>query len=104
MLSFHTPCPDLPALQQPGGASGAAAMEGQLSSGAKEQGVKGLQFPLPPPRVPGQVLSSPQVGGAPARSGVPKNQNNCGTNKCTVQIQVKQRKAFALFWVLEAPM
>lgn len=49
MLSFHTPCPDLPALQQPGGASGAAAMEGQLSSGAKEQGVKGLQFPLPPP-------------------------------------------------------
>lgn len=49
MLSFHTPCPDLPALQQPGGASGAAAMEGQLSSGAKEQGVKGLQFPLPHP-------------------------------------------------------
>lgn len=65
MLGSDNPCP---ALQQLGGASKAAAMEGRQSSiGATEQGVAGLQdpFPLPPPRVPVPILSFPWAGGAP---------------------------------------
>lgn len=49
MLSCHTLCLALPALMQPEGVPGAAAMEGQLSIEATEQGGQGLKYTLPPP-------------------------------------------------------
>lgn len=64
MLGSDTPCP---ALQPLGGASKAAAMEGQSPTGTTKQGVAGLPdpCPLPLPRVPVPILSFPWAGGAP---------------------------------------